>query len=185
MFFLSSLLFNAVESNCVTTVNQLIDVLKIKVSKTTSREILEEHPNYPSLLSISDALNSWKVSNLSITTIPGKLKDFPTPFIVQISPERKKYFAVVKELKDDYVILSDIGNKKWNKMPLQGFIDIWTGVMMLVEVEERAGEKGFKVARKKDFTNKIVPISAISLVIGVYLAESITLFIQNGFLSLA
>ena len=51
-------LFNQYK-NPVSATIQLLKQLHIKVTSTTVNETILNHPDYPGILSINDALNSW------------------------------------------------------------------------------------------------------------------------------
>ena len=60
---------------------QFLDQHKVKISDTTINDALQNHPDYPSLLSVSDVLHQWNVANLVVQVDHTKLADLPTPFI--------------------------------------------------------------------------------------------------------
>jgi uncharacterized membrane protein/thiol-disulfide isomerase/thioredoxin len=184
MLFSPFTLFDHVESNCVLTVTKLIRVLNIKVTKKTIKESLEKHPNYPSLLSVSDSLNTWKINNLSLEATPENLKEFPVPFMVQIARDRETYFVLVKELHANYVVVSDPVVPKWRKMPMKEFIDKWTSIAMLIGADENAGEKDFKSIRKLELINKIPRYIFLGLILSTILLICINYFTRLGVSSL-
>jgi len=61
--------------------SQLLSLLKTNVSFTTLKETLLSHPDYPSMLSISESLNRWKVNSMGLKVTPDKLEELPVPFI--------------------------------------------------------------------------------------------------------
>lgn len=65
-------------------VNATIALLKslgVKVTNATVNNTLQNHPDYPSLLSISDALKSWKIEDMAAKVEKEKLDELPLPFI--------------------------------------------------------------------------------------------------------
>lgn len=56
-------------------------LLKVKISIRTLTKENEEHPDYPSLLSISDILNSYEIENIGIQMDRDKFGKISTPFI--------------------------------------------------------------------------------------------------------
>ncbi|HEY6976521.1 MAG TPA: hypothetical protein VH396_09525 [Chitinophagaceae bacterium] len=49
----------------VTATIALLQQLKVNATNTTVNETLQNHPDYPSLLSISDALKQWHIENVA------------------------------------------------------------------------------------------------------------------------
>ena len=67
------------------TVFRYIKELKIPLSFSSFTGSLETHPDYPSLLSITESLKKWKIDSLAIKIEPEKLDDLPTPFLAYIN----------------------------------------------------------------------------------------------------
>jgi len=47
----------------VNTIIAFLKLLDVKVNNSTVDETLQNHPDWPSLLSISDALSKWNIPN--------------------------------------------------------------------------------------------------------------------------
>ncbi len=65
---LRSLLEKRSSSNVSEATVQLIKSLNIPVTATTAVEQVEDHPDFPSLYSISDSLTKWKVENAALAS---------------------------------------------------------------------------------------------------------------------
>ena len=55
-------MFNRFEPNVKATI-AFLKLLNVKVTDTTVDDTLQNHPDWPSLLCISDSLNKWNVPN--------------------------------------------------------------------------------------------------------------------------
>ncbi len=88
--------------NPVTATINLLESLKVKVTGSTVSEALLNHPDYPSLLSVSDALNRWQVENMAVKTEKEKLDELPLPFIAH-SDENGGTFTTVTKITSDAV----------------------------------------------------------------------------------
>lgn len=62
-----------------------LQLTKVKVNNATVNETLQNHPDYPSLLCVSDALNKWSIPNGAGKIEPEKINTLPTPFIAYTS----------------------------------------------------------------------------------------------------
>ncbi len=69
----------------VNTTIALLRQLKVSVTNTTVNETLLNHPDYPSLLSISDALKQWNIETAAIKITEDKLEEIPLPFMAYIN----------------------------------------------------------------------------------------------------
>lgn len=127
----------------------LLQELNVAVTGTTLIKELEEHPNYNSLLSISDVLTRYGVENIAAKFESDKLLTLPPPFIVQLKGEkgRPDYFSVVKKIEGNRVFFYDPTTYKWNEIQKDNFVMRYKGIALLAEPREFAGEK--------DFANKL------------------------------
>jgi uncharacterized membrane protein len=129
---------------------QIIDLTGVKLTKTTLQKELEEHPDFPSLLSISDVFSSYGLSNTTIKILPSDFEKLPVPFITkQESKNHTAYFAVVKNI-DDKVEFYDPQKKRWTKVGKEDFIDQFSGIALLVDAEGDAGEVDYKDLKKEE-----------------------------------
>ena len=132
-------------SNEVEVTKLLVQLLNIKISNVTLRSTIEEHPNYPSLLSINDALNSYRIETLAIKSSKEKLAEYPFPFIAHIKGTKltRNYFTVVKEIKSQLITYYDPERHQWKESAKEDFIQRWSGVALLVENKEATGEEDY------------------------------------------
>ena len=64
-------------NNIVGTTIGLIQHYKLQVTNATVNETIKNHPDYPSLLSISDSLNKWQIPNAAYKIEVSKLTELP------------------------------------------------------------------------------------------------------------
>lgn len=65
----------------------VIELLKkhqINVTGRTIDEALQQHPDYPSMLSMSDCLKKWNVNNAIVKVDPEKLSELPLPCVAHM-----------------------------------------------------------------------------------------------------
>jgi hypothetical protein len=68
-------LFNSIP-NCGRAVYTLCKALKTPVVQTTAEQQLSEHPDFPSLLAVSDVLKNFGVENAGIKTEMANLRKY-------------------------------------------------------------------------------------------------------------
>ena len=73
------------------------DLLKVKVNNATINETLQNHPDWPGLLCISDSLNKWNVPNAAGKIEPDKMDELPTPFLGNTN-NREHPLVIVTEI---------------------------------------------------------------------------------------
>jgi protein-disulfide isomerase/uncharacterized membrane protein len=169
-------------SNVSEVTKVLVDILQVKVTKTTLIKELDGHPDYPSLLSISDVLNAHGVENLAIKAEPDKLSQAPTPFIAVIRGEKSSgpLFTVVREVKTDSFSFFDPEAHTWTSFAAKDFLKRFSGTILLAEASEQAGEKQYDKNLREENRKKIIQqLSALCIPV-IWLIAGAFAFVQNG-----
>ncbi|ASZ12013.1 thioredoxin domain-containing protein [Chitinophaga pendula] len=173
-------LLNIPEQNCVDAVFSLVKRLKVPANEATIKDELTTHPEYPTLLSVSDVLNNLKVRNVTIKATPDKLSELPLPFIAQIAVDNKEFFSTVHEVTHNKVSCTHEVTGKLRSISLDEFSKMWTGVAMLVEPAEQAGEREYEKVRKERGLNTAGLIGVAVIILGLWLATGVNHFLQGG-----
>jgi len=132
-----------------TTVYHWLRELKLPVSKTFIKQQLLSHPDYPSLLSITDTLHDLGVENTALQIEKEQLPEMPLPFIAHLNGNGGE-FVIVKRSND---------LEKY----FPGFFSRWGGVVIAAEKPEDWNNKQNKEWLKKDNNNSFAVASALSL----------------------
>lgn len=92
------------QDNCLTVTNRIIKVLEIPFTKGYLKELILSHSDYPSIFSISDNLNKYKIRNAAVQIEDkNELTNIPTPAIVQIDRSGNPVFCVLNSVSSDTV----------------------------------------------------------------------------------
>ncbi len=128
----------------------LIDNLNVKVTLTTLTKEIEEHPDYPSLLSISDVLTAHGIENMSLKIDTAELEKIPLPCIAVIRDieNHKDSFTLIKSISDTEVEYYDLQNRSWKNISKEKFRELWPSQIVLVADAENAVEE-------KDYAEKV------------------------------
>ncbi|KAB1158901.1 thioredoxin domain-containing protein [Tenacibaculum aiptasiae] len=151
-------------------IQQLLSYNRIDFDKTELAFQIESHPSYPSLHAITGVLSHFDIDNLALT-IPinlGVLKQLPTSFLAQIETEKGESFVVVN--KDDSYCRLLVSDKKKYKLTYTKFLEMFTGVIVVVEKTEF-----LEVRTKKNNFDKVLLISTIILFIGLLVILEISI----------
>ena len=68
--------------------------MKIPVSSTYMRQQLNSHPDYPSLLSITDTLDELDIDNTAIQIEKDQLHEMPVPFMAHLNGNGGEFVLV-------------------------------------------------------------------------------------------
>lgn len=131
--------------------------LGIKVSSNILKEQLKSHPDYPSLLSITDTLDYLGIENLAVETCSNMLHEIPVPFL-----------AHVKANGGGFVIVE---NRESVENTFPGFFHSWSGVVLFIS--KTAGwshPENDAMLKREDGRKKITAITVIAIA-GILLAS--------------
>lgn len=141
------------KENCIETVGKLLLALNVKVTNTTLQNDLYNHPDYPSLLSISDVLSGYGVANISVKTSIDKLTEVPLPCIIPLNGEsdHNTYFALVESVDDNAVRYFHPEKHEWEEISKENFKKKWpSGIVLLADAADAVGEKDYKSKRREE-----------------------------------
>jgi len=83
----------------------LTNLLHVQTSRSTLKKEIEDHTDYPSLLSISNILIKYGIENLTARFDAEKLNDILPSFITQIKPGENQFELHVSDLR--YILVTD------------------------------------------------------------------------------
>lgn len=146
---------------------QYLQKEKIFIDQAEFEFQIQSHPNYPSLLAISDTLSFFKVKNLASRIENDDLVHLPNNFIALIKNKKlSSNLTVVEKIKNGYKYL-DYGIIVENDQP--SFLEVFQNIILLAETEDN-----FQIESKK--IN--VPLLLVSLLFGLFY---LALVFINGF----
>ena len=159
--------------NAIAITQALVKALRAKITATTLKDKLENHPDYPSMLAISDVLKLSNIDNFVVNLTPSELHEVPMPCIAPLYTEGG-IFALVSSVKDDVVEWwhHEEGKQKEN---MASFVEKWQGMALLAQASEATKEKNYEENRRKEWFNLIGKISLVlgglaTIVLGIRLA---------------
>lgn len=96
--------------------------MKIPASRSYIQQLLNSHPNYPSLLSITDTLDELGIENTAIQIEKDQLREMPVPFLAHLNGNGGE-FVIVKNR-------DNLDNQ------FHDFFKRWSGVAVAAETKE-------------------------------------------------
>lgn len=72
------------EENVLRACRELLTALRVSITEDSIQHDLESHPDYPSLLSVSDVLAKYGINSVSARISANDLKELEYPYIVFI-----------------------------------------------------------------------------------------------------
>ena len=135
-------MFNQYEPN-VKAVIIFLKLLGVKVTNTTVDETLQNHPDYPGLLSITDSLSGWNVANAALKILPSQIGQLETPFIAYVNVDAQPVSIVTGVTKTTITCLS----KNYKNAIIESreaFLNKCTGIYLVAEKSDDSGEKKYE-----------------------------------------
>ncbi len=141
-----------------------LKLLNVKVNNATVNETLQNHPDWPSLLCISDSLNKWHIPNAAGQIDKNDIEQLPTPFLAYTIDRQTPLRLVTQITKTEiHSYQKDYSNQKTETW--EEFFAKWNGVYLIAEPNENSGEPGYEKNKRKAFFNFLVPVAAFAALI--------------------
>ena len=104
---------------------------------------IEKHPDYPSLLSISDVLKTFRVENEALRLDFENLDDLPCPFLAHTRIKGGN-LLIVHDISEDEVLISD-EKSNYKKIRKTLFKEVYSGVVLAAETPQREKTQGKQI----------------------------------------
>ncbi len=147
-------------------IKRWLTLLGVQVPTAAIDSTLENHPEWPSLLCVSDSLNSWKLPHAAAKDEERRPEQLPVPFLaVTHHPERP--FAIVTQVQENKITLFQENYKRTNTVSKESFLQQWTGVYMLAEPGAQsglqAGQDNYKKGQGQKFITALAALAILCL----------------------
>ncbi|GGC36291.1 hypothetical protein GCM10011386_30540 [Parapedobacter defluvii] len=138
--------------------------LDVPISRTMVADAIETHPDYPSLLAISEGLHQVGVINSGLRISAEQLSDVKPPFIAQVrNTSGQMKFTVVQRADEMEVEYMDTETGEWTKQPRASFLDCFSGVILLAVDEKLPIEHDYSSFRKKERQQVVGRVAALTM----------------------
>jgi uncharacterized membrane protein len=168
--------------HCEDAAIQLCKSLNVKITTSTLKKDITEHPDYPGLTSISDVLNQYGVTTLPLKFKIEHLDKLPKPFIAHIKGKTVKHnlFAVVLSYDSHKVIFYNPETKTTDSVSTEEFSNRYLNVILAVEVNEEVGEKEYDKIKKAERYQNLIQTITIFLIPLIVCVSIFVAFITAG-----
>ncbi|MBS1591031.1 MAG: thioredoxin domain-containing protein [Bacteroidetes bacterium] len=147
-------MFVSIYNNLTNTTVQLLKQLKIPYTVLAANKALQNHPNYPGLLSIADILkNNYTIDTAIIEVADEKLPETPLPFITLL-PNKTKPFITVTNITTENIEYLNSKDKKVT-IPKEDFLKLWNKTVLIAEKAEYSTEADFEKNKLQEKINKL------------------------------
>lgn len=143
-------------------IQKIIGDMKLPITRRSIRDTLLSHPLYPTLSSISDAFDEWKVKHV-ITKI--NLKMMQELELTAITETSEYGIVYITKISNGEVRYMDSAHNH-RKMPVCDFEHIWSGISIIIEDVSDAIEENHEERRRKEIkSSAILYLGGLSFII--------------------
>jgi len=154
-------------------IHLLACALHIPVTRKGIEQEIAKHPQYSSMLAISDVLNQWRIPNAAYQLTFEELvtAEISIPFIAYL-PQKGKEFILVNHMDQEKVVITNAKGKK-KQLSLEEFKAMYVeGSVLIAEKEADSGEADYNLKHKKEKLAALripfVITGALSIFIGFF-----------------
>lgn len=143
---------NRLDDNVFSVCRSFLREIGVKVTDTSLKERLAQHPSFPSLLSLKDVFTDFGVKNIVLKREQHDLGDFETPFICVIEQNKgeSSSFTIIQTVDENRITFYHPVELSWKTISLKEFEQWDTGIVLLAEKNEFSGEKDYQKQRGKE-----------------------------------
>jgi len=130
---------------------KILKLYNVSITKRAIQQTILTHPDYPSILCISDALDGWKVKHVVMRLTIEKLQDLDIPVIAQM---KKGNYVWVTRITDSKVYLETFSSK--GKIINRDLYEKeFSGAVLAINDVTGAGEPDFKEKHIEEVKEKL------------------------------
>jgi uncharacterized membrane protein/thiol-disulfide isomerase/thioredoxin len=157
-------------------------LLAAKVTATSIQKDIEEHPSYPSLLSLSDTFSKYRINNKAYKIEKSNFDELEAPFVAFADiPGTGKDFVLVIEILNGKVRFLHKG-KKAQSISKESFLKGYQNVVWFAEVDKYSGESNYSEKLKQEETKKLKKASwCLALAVLIIISISLNATTSNYF----
>jgi uncharacterized membrane protein/thiol-disulfide isomerase/thioredoxin len=147
------------------TIVQWMKSLKVPVSKSFINNRLQQHPDFPSVLSITDTLDDLGIENMALKIEKENLPELPIPFLAHVNTNGGDY-----ELITNRSVFANTGNEFYKR---------WSGVVIAAETSDHLSSAENKGAFQKENKKKLLQLAFITTLL---LISVLSVYISGNWL---
>lgn len=166
-------IFTLKRQNLEVILTALLRSLKVSMQTSISDACVRKHPNYPSLLAVSDCLDEWRINNetyrIGKHEYDPKILEYP---LLAYMP--KKDFIVIESIRNGTVTYSD-GKQVSATMTEDDFLTQWNGLFLYAEAGPQSGPRLEANNSFKQYLN----ILGVPMLLVLFFGLILTVFIKQ------
>lgn len=157
---------------------RFLKLLSVKVNNSTVNETLQNHPDWPSLLCISDSLEKWNIPNAGAKIQMEYIESLPLPFLAPIHDTEDQMVIVTQTSNTHISYCSDRLNKSVT-IEKSEFFKKWGGVYLIAEPDCKSGERDYVRVKYRSLFKTLIPIMLLLILFTFSFVALLSMFRRN------
>ncbi|MCP1383088.1 cysteine peptidase family C39 domain-containing protein [Runella salmonicolor] len=133
--------FSSSEENAYFAIKNALKFSKVKVSNKTLKEVLINHPDFPTLACFKDVFNTFNVEILPTKININTITKLDLPLLAHIEDFDGAYFIVITKISGG--IVTYYINKECVTELFYDFLKKWHGIICIIFINDELGEAGY------------------------------------------
>lgn len=161
-------MFLRFEDNIEFATRRFLYLLGIKIDRYTLSDRIQEHPDYPAMLSITDTVSSFGMDTLAVRLEAEQLDQIQIPFLSQLLPDKagNRHFTVLRPASDHQIDYLDPKTQKWTSFPRSEFMERFSPIALFAEPGQDSAipamEKVNKAHLMRQWMKYVLPAALIA-----------------------
>jgi uncharacterized membrane protein len=158
------------EDNTVSVIQRAVRHFRLPVLRSSVKEALKSHSNYPTFKSICDSLNEWNIEHYPLKYQTEEIMEIPAPYIVHFRNGGGQ-IGFVSEIKNDRITYYESYRSK-KEITSKDFLERCSGAVILLNPDERSGEKDYRNKWQNELIGyAILPLSILTFLLFIILVS--------------
>jgi uncharacterized membrane protein len=169
------------EDNTVSVIQRAVRHFRLPILRSTVKEALKSHSNYPTFKSICDTFNEWNIEHYPLKYQPEEIMEISAPYIVHFK-SGGGHIGFVSEIKNDRITYYESYRSK-KEITSKDYLERCSGAVILINPDERSGEKDYRSKWQNELiSNAILPVTILAFLL-LIIFGSVSSFISGEPLS--
>ena len=169
------------EDNTVSVIQRAVRHFRLPILKSSVKEALKSHSNYPTFKSICDTLKEWNIEHYPLKYQTEEIMEISAPYIVHFRNGGGQ-IAFVSDISNDKVTFYESYRSK-KEITSKEYLERCSGAVILLNPDEGSGEKDYRSKWQNELiSNSILPVTILAFLL-LIIFGSVSSFISSEALS--
>jgi len=158
------------EDNTVSVIQRAVRYFRLPILRSSVKEALKSHSNYPTFKCICDSLNEWNIEHYPLKYQTDEMLEISPPYIAHFK-SGGGHIAFVSEIENDRITFYESYRSK-KEITSKEYLERCSGAVILLNPDERSGEKDYRNKWQNELIgNAILPVTILAILLFIILVS--------------